>query len=37
MSEQAESLNYDCNYNMFLAKIMLSSLPRSEGNSNYDN
>ncbi|KAJ8978255.1 hypothetical protein NQ317_012612 [Molorchus minor] len=30
MGEVAENLNYDCNYNMFLAKIMLSNLPRSE-------
>lgn len=32
MGEAAENLNYDFNYNMFLAKIMLSNLPRSEGN-----
>ncbi|KAJ8933848.1 hypothetical protein NQ314_013770 [Rhamnusium bicolor] len=30
MGEAAENLNYDCNYNMFLAKIALSNLPRSE-------
>nr|CAI5870261.1 unnamed protein product [Callosobruchus analis] len=30
MGEQAENLNYDCNYNMFLAKIMLSNLTRTE-------
>ncbi|CAH1108240.1 unnamed protein product [Psylliodes chrysocephalus] len=30
MGEAAENLNYDCNYNMFLAKIMLSNLPTNE-------
>ncbi|CAH1116287.1 unnamed protein product [Phaedon cochleariae] len=30
MGEAAENLNYDCNYNMFLAKIMLSNLSRPE-------
>ncbi|XP_056634147.1 uncharacterized protein LOC130443494 [Diorhabda sublineata] len=30
MGETAENLNYDCNYNMFLAKIMLSNLPTNE-------
>lgn len=30
MVEATENLNYDFNYNMFLAKIMLSNLPRSE-------
>lgn len=33
MGEAAENLNYDCNYNMFLAKIMLSNLPTNEGKS----
>ncbi|XP_050511699.1 uncharacterized protein LOC126887847 [Diabrotica virgifera virgifera] len=30
MGEAAENLNYDCNYNMFLAKIMLSNLSTNE-------
>lgn len=33
MSEAAENLNYDFNYNMFLAKIMLSNLNRAEGDN----
>lgn len=35
MSEAAENLNYDFNYNMFLAKIMISNLPRPEGNTHH--
>ncbi|XP_066259694.1 uncharacterized protein [Euwallacea similis] len=30
MNEMAEDLNYDCNYNMFLAKIMLPSLNNTD-------
>ncbi|KAL3273079.1 hypothetical protein HHI36_014534 [Cryptolaemus montrouzieri] len=30
MGESPEDLNYDCNYNMFLAKTMLSNLAKSE-------
>lgn len=32
-NETAEDLNYDCNYNMFLAKTMLPNLNKTDGRS----